>query len=517
MSTIALGTVSATSPPSLLSIDADRARGRPLDLEARRDLLVDRLVERLTAHRVEYDLDDWFLTLVPAQDVAYRHEVFTDLQKPAVREGLTGFSRGLQHVRQILSMAAKRSYGVEQQRWFLEVAHEYATSVRGLGDTLRAASLRSSALLGLATWVDGYIASPGFEALDADSAALLARFDAIRYRVRVHGDWVQVHPVDPGEPELASRVLATFERFQQGAPKSYLQQIRDPGSMDHVEAAIASFVAGLYPDAFAALKAFRHRYHPLVPPALTRTERELQFYLAYLDLADATAPAGVSWSLPSIAPDGGLSIRDGFEMALLLRKPTDATMANDCDLGSDQRLVVVTGPNQGGKTTFARMLGQLHFLAATGAPVPARYARIPLVDRVFTIFERGENVTDLRGHLRDDLTRAHRLLEQLTEASLVLLNEVYSSTSSDDARALGHDLLTRLEASGARSVCVTFLDELSRHSATTVSMVAGVHPHDQTRRTYRIERRAADGLAYARALAEQHGLTAETLSRRLSP
>ena len=517
MSTIALGPVSTTSPPSLLTIDAGRAKGRPLDVEARRDLLVDRLVGRLTAHRVEYDLDDWFLTLVPAHDVAYRHEVFTDLQKPAVREGLTGFSRGLRHVRQILSMAAKRSYGAEQQRWFLEVAHEYATSVRGLADTLQAAPLRSSALLGLATWVDGYISSLAFEALDADSTALLARFDAIRYRVRVHGDWVEVHPVDPREPDLASRVLATFERFQQGAPKSYLQQIRDPGSMDHVEAAIASFVARLYPDAFAALEAFSHRYHPLVPPALTRTERELQFYLAYLDLADATAPAGVSWSLPSIAPDGGLSIRDGFEVALLLRKPTDATLANDCEIGSDQRLVVVTGPNQGGKTTFARMLGQLHFLAATGAPVPASYARIPLVDRVFTIFERGENVKDLRGHLRDDLTRAHRLLEQLTEASLVLLNEVYSSTSSDDALALGHDLLNRLEASGARSVCVTFLDELSHHSATTVSMVAGVHPHDPTRRTYRIERRAADGLAYARALAEQHGLTAETLSRRLSP
>lgn len=503
-------------PPSLLTVDPERAVGQPLGAEARQDLLVDRLVEQLTQHRGEYDLDDWFTTLLPAQDVAHRHEVFADLQVPAVVKGLVEFSRGLQHIRRILKMAAKFYHRIEQQRWFLDVAREYVTSVRGLADTLQAASLRSSALQALATWSTSYIGSPRFEALDADSSELIDQFDAIRYRVRLHGDAIEVRPVDPDEPELAPTVLATFERFRQGAPTSYLQQIRDPGSMDHVEAAVASFVARLYPDAFAALATFLHRYDPLVPAALTRVERELQFYLAYLDLEDATASAGVAWSLPDIAPDHSLSIRDGFDLALALRGPSETTQPNDCQLGSDERLVIVTGPNQGGKTTFARMLGQLHFLAATGAPVPASHARIPLVDQVFTIFERGENLNDLRGHLHDDLTRAHEILEQLTDASFVLLNEVYSSTSSDDALALGQELLTRLDASGARSVCVTFLDTLSHHSTTTVSLVAGVHPDDPARRTYRIERRSADGLAYARALAQKHGLTAETLGSRLS-
>ncbi|MDN5767630.1 MAG: hypothetical protein L0H96_10165 [Humibacillus sp.] len=507
------GPVGTAAPPSLLTTDG--SMGQPLDPEARRDLLVDRLVERLTSQRGEYDLDHWFTTLVSAQDVAYRHEVFTDLRMPDVRVGLTGFSRGLQHVRQTLAMAATLHYEAEQQRWFLQVARDYVTSVRGLADTLRAATLRSSALQGLATWVDGCIGSPRFEAIDAEATELLEQFGRSRYRVRVRDDWVEVRPVDPDEPELAPAVLATFERFRQGAPKSYLQQIRDPGAMDHVEAAIASFAARLYPQAFAALTAFCHRYDPLVPEPLTRVERELQFYLAYLDLADATAPKGVSWSLPDIASDHELSIRNGFDVALALRESTEHIAPNDCELGSDERLVIVTGPNQGGKTTFARMLGQLHFLAATGALVPAASTRLPLVDRVVTIFERGENLDDLRGHLRDDLIRAHGILEHLTDASLVLLNEVYSSTSSDDALALGQDLLTRLEASGARSVCVTFLDELSHHSVTTVSMVAGVHPDDPTRRTYRVERRRADGLAYARALAQQHGLTAEALLRRL--
>ncbi len=502
-----------TQPPRLLDAEPDSTSRRRLDPDAYRDLRLDRLLERLTAGRAEYELDGWFTTLVSEREVAYRHEVFIDLESPALREGLTLFSRSLQRIRRILTMAARLSYDLEQRRWFLTAAGEHATSVRALRDVLQSTSPGSAALRGLSAWLDTYVDSAGFQALAADAENVTERLDAIRYRVRLHGDWIEVRPTDPDEPELASRVLATFERFRQGAAQDYLQDIRDPGAMDHVEAAVASFVARLNPGAFAALEEFCRRHGSFVPQELTRVERELQFYLAYLELREATAAAGVTWSLPEITGGAGLAIRSGLDIALLLSG--SATVPNDCELGAQERLVVVTGPNQGGKTTFARMLGQVHVLAATGAPVPAASVTVPLADQVFTIFERGANLDDLRGHLHDDLVRAHELLGRLTGRSLVLLNEVYSSTSPDDALALARDLLTRLEESGARTACVTFLDELSDRSPATVSMVAGVDPDDATLRTYRVERRPADGLAYARALARRHGLTPGELHRRL--
>lgn len=507
--------VQMAEPPSLLSADPHGAPGRPLDTQARRDLLVDQFLRVLTKGREEYDLDDWLTTLVPAEDVGYRHDIFRDLQNPAVRDGLVAFSSGMQRLRQILSMSATLSYGWEKRRWFLQAAVDHVTMVGSLADTLGSAQLSSVGLSGLSSWVREYVASQGFETLRVEAGELAATLDAIRYRVRVHGDWVQVRPVDIAEPELAPQVLATFERFRQGAASSYLQQIRDPGAMDHVEAAIASFVARLNPEPFASLTAFCTRHRALIPPALTRAERELQFYLAHLDLMAATASFGVSWTLPDISSDHAFSIHEGVDLALALAS-SSPPVPGDCALAAAEGLVVITGPNQGGKTTFARMLGQLHVLAATGAPVPARTARIPLVDQVFTIFDRGENVEDQRGHLHDDLVRAQALLQQITTGSLVLLNEVYSSTTPDDARGLGKDLLTRLEHSGARTVAVTFLDELSRHSPTTVSLVAGVDPGDPTRRTYRLRRRPADGLAYARALAQQHALAPDDLRRRLA-
>lgn len=509
-------TTRTAEPPSLMVLHRERAEGRPIDPDARRDLLIDQLVARLTREREEYDLEPWLTTLVPAADVGRRHEVFSDLETPALRRGLSDFSADMRHVRRVLEMAAKRSHTYERQRWSLEASRRYIDTVKSLAATLREAPPRSAALQGVSAWLKDYVASPSFSSLSADTSELVTQFDAISYRVRLHGDAVEVRPVQQQEPELASRVEAIFERFRQGAAKSYLQEIRDPGSMDHVEAAIASFVARLHPEAFASLSAFAARHQSFVATPLTWLEREVQFFLAFLELEAATAGPRVRWSLPHIAMDGHLSVQDGVDVVMLLGGPVGATVPNDCELNPDERLVVVTGPNQGGKTTFARMAGQLHVLTAIGVPVPAAAASVPLADQVFTIFERGENLADLRGHLHDDLTRAHELLENVTPESLVLLNEVYSSTTPDDALVLARDLLGRLGIAGARTVCVTFLDELTRLSPTTVSMVAGVDPVAPSRRTYRLERRAADGQAYARALAQQHRLTGEDLRRRLA-
>jgi len=212
------------------------------------------------------------------------------------------------------------------------------------------------------------------------------------------------------------------------------------------------------------------------------------------------------------------SVRAMFDAALADKLVHDArsVVVNDYELHGPERALVISGPNQGGKTTFARAVGQIHYLAGLGVPVPAASAELFFCDRVLTQFEQQEDMATHSGKLQDDLERMREILQAATERSLVVMNELFASTTLHDARLLGKRILDQILDRDMLCVCVTFIDELSRLRPSTVSMVSSVVPEDPAVRTFRIIRRPADGRAYALAIAERYGLTYEHMKARIA-
>jgi DNA mismatch repair protein MutS len=322
-----------------------------------------------------------------------------------------------------------------------------------------------------------------------------------------------------GESDYSVEIEKAFARFPRVTSKRYLTGFRDRPSLDAVEARIFELVVRLYPRVFADLDRFCGRSLSFVDECLERFEREVQFYLAVLEYLEPLQRAGLSFCYPQVSDGPGDEFaRGSFDLALAakLNRRAALPVCNDFHLSGPERVIVVTGPNQGGKTTFARMVGQLHYLAALGCPVPGREARLFLPDQIFTHFERQEGAGSRRGRLEDELRRAQEILQRATAHSVVIMNEGFTSTTLGDARFIGTKVLERVLSLGSLGVYVTFVDDLAALGEATISMVGQVDPSDPSRRTYRIIRQPASGVAYAAAIADKYGLGYERLKERLT-
>ncbi|MGW5115297.1 MutS-related protein [Streptomyces noursei] len=482
------------------------------------DLHLDQIVAALTEGREEYDLAPFFrarLRSVPA--VLYRHEVFRDLQDDVLLAGLRHFAKQMSHVRDRLTRATWLRHRYQQRSWNLQAAAAYLDAVVALEQTLRTAHLRSHGLRDVAHDLAQYTRSQTVAELRVDTERVQQLLASVRYCLRLDGARVKVTRYD-AEADFSAEVVAAFEKFKQAEVKDYRATFRDFPDMNHVEEAILDRVALLYPAVFEALDDYHARHATFVDPGVETFDREAQFYLSYRALIAPLTAAGLALCLPRVSDRSKqIAGHDVFDIALAHKRVGEhlPVVPNDFRLQDLERIFVVSGPNQGGKTTFARTVGQLHHLAALGCPVPGRQAQLFLCDQMFTHFERGED-QDLGGKLRDDLVRVHDILERATGDSILIMNEVFTSTTLRDAVVLGTHVLEKICAMDALCVCVTFVDELARLGPATVSMVSTVVPGNPPQRTYRIVRQPADGLSYAMSLAQSYGLTSPQLLARIT-
>lgn len=262
------------------------------------------------------------------------------------------------------------------------------------------------------------------------------------------------------------------------------------------------------PEIFEELEAFYEENKRLDFNKLIDLRDEILFFTGYIEFVKKYEEAGFKFSFLKIT-EGNICARGMYDISLAVKlERADLVVANDIEIEKGN-IFVVSGSNQGGKTTFLRSFGQCAFLASQGLPVPSVSFSAPFFGLIATHFNRAEQVGKSR--LEDEIERIKNILSRAHENSLALFNECFVGTRRGDAVLLSEKVFAKLFEFGTTCGFVTHFFELPVRDSRLVSFVADITKDGTEQRTYRILKKSPEGLAHAHSIAVACGATYEQL------
>lgn len=458
----------------------------------------------------------------------FRREVCRDLFQPAVRELLERFLDRMQEGKKLSERRGRMQEERQQnalQLWeiknYCDALSELAKKMSDIQENpedqkttdsqeyTEIQTISSAGMKNFQAYLNDYLKSDAYQTMMQEAEKLQGELKAFRVRFSYHGDSVTVEEAKHSEE---------YEKFLEECFPDHGKHLKNPFLYTEDITALESETLRIFQkknrDFFKELKAFGKKYQDYMAKGILQFQEDLVFYLAFFRFADVMKEKGFVFSFPEVGEKIHFGATGLYDLALacVCMEEEREVVQNDMDYWEGEQFFVLTGPNQGGKTTFARSLGQLVFFTKMGLPVPAFSAKVPYFETILTHFSVEESAETGKGKLMEELTRLVPMMEENRRNAFVVINELFTTAANYDACIMGKKVLEHFTGMDCMGIYVTHLQELGKNQASVVALRAQIN--EQKKQTFKVGRGEALELAGACEQVKKYGLTYQQIKER---
>lgn len=500
------------------------------------DLNIDQIIDRICL--IWGENVSSFYYYFPAGEACgdYRREVLADVKRHGVYEALWDFTEKMKARREVFVKKEEVPHRLQKAVWHIRETDDYCRAFMELYEALRAVPFQSEGMRAFARYLGQYLGREEFCAMQREAAGLLKEMDAFRLVLTYENDRFFV-----AEGEARGEYDAFLEKCFPGQDKRMESPFETVPELVELERELLKVFQKKSPDFFDRAEDFYEKYEIYAEDILLRFASEIRYYLSFYCFERKMTELGFRFCVPdmlrrqtpgegdgpesrqpggrqdgeSAGPGKRMYARGLYDLALACANSGRAEdiVSNDMEYREEECFFVLTGPNQGGKTTFARSLGQMVYLAKMGLDVPAECAALYYFPDLLTHFSVEESVETGRGKLMDELVRLVPVMSASGRGNFVVINELFTTAANYDACIMGKRVLEHLLGQDCMGIYVTHLAELGEERPGVASLRAMLD--GQGERSFKIERSRAADHASAESQACRFGLTYAQLKERL--
>lgn len=472
------------------------------------DSIIEKIYKQETFIKMQKVLTHLFIT---KETIIYRQEIVKDLENPCCYSAFVIFRNQLQEIHQIVRYSEEVKEWVQKDSYYLKAIYAYCEAIRQLKSYYETHEMRSKGLEVLGKLLSNYVEGKLFREMEAQAIKLKEQFEKITYQLLIGEKQVGVKL---GENSFNyTQSLAKLLDPSEEMSALFLTNLHSGVALNSLETQLLEMIRGQYDHLFRACHEFVDRNKAFIEGFIENIEDELLFYIEYIDYMNSLKKKGFIFCYPKISEARNIAIEGMYDLSLANQKSSaNEVVANDLHMKNKEHGACITGANQGGKTTFIRGLGQVGYFTALGLPVAAKRAELPLYQRLYTHFAEPEDAHSSNGKLKEELIKLEATLKTANEKSVVLMNELFASTTMKDGHELGKETIKKLTDMGARVFCVTHIISLAQEDLGLISLVAEVNEEE---RSHRIVRKVVDGKVYTKSLIQKYHLSYEEVKERL--